>query len=251
VSATSEFAPLLWEGRTAGRLVQCFFFALAFCIGPLHRSEGAEQPHQPSLEDYLKRLRYEPVAFEYHRNQPLIDGQLAGKKCVFLVDTGCTITKLDQAAGAGLKTLEQLGVVLDDPWLGSLTNASIVLMEKLTLGRAQFMNQPAERKNLDMDFVALPYEGILGFDFLLRNFCLIDCANHRLYVRGDKPSEETSKALAETLHRSGFTDVNLRGESYFKVEALINNQPAELLVDTGAFVSTVDQSEVKRLASKR
>ena len=67
-------------------------------------------------------------------------------------------------------------------------------------------------------------------------------------MRGEKPSEEASKALAETLSRSGFTNAPLQGTSGFTIDAQINNQPVRLLVDTGAGVSLLDQSELKRLA---
>src|SRR5437016_9688201 len=120
-------------------------------------------------------------------------------------------------------------------------------MEKLALGRAQFMNQPAERRKLEFDFVQTDFQAILGLDFLIRNACLIDLEGHRLYVRSEKPSTETSKALAETLQRSGFTNAALRGDYYLTVDAQINNQPVRLLVDTGAGVSLLDQTEVKRL----
>jgi hypothetical protein len=54
--------------------------------------------------------------------------------------------------------------------------------------------------------------------------------------------------MAETLHRSGFTNVALRGDYYLTVGALINGQPAELLVDSGASLSVLDESERKRLS---
>lgn len=110
------------------------------------------------------------------------------------------------------------------------------------------MNQPIKVEKLEMDYKRISYKGVLGFDFLLRNFALLDCAGRKLYVRAEKPTDQLSNALTETLQRSGFTNVALRGEAYFTVTALVNGLPVELLVDSGASLSTIDESERKRLS---
>jgi hypothetical protein len=120
-------------------------------------------------------------------------------------------------------------------------------MDKLTLGQAEFLNQPAELTKVDMDFVQMSFQGVLGFDFLTRNFALIDCAGHRVYIRGEKPSAEVSNALAETLSRSGFTNISVRGDAYFIIAGNINGRSVDMLVDTGASLSLIDQSQFKRL----
>ncbi len=65
---------------------------------------AAEQVHTNSLENYLKTLRYDPIAFRYKLNCPLVDGQIGGKKCVFAVSTA-SMTKIDTSTGRRLKTL--------------------------------------------------------------------------------------------------------------------------------------------------
>ncbi len=100
-------------------------------------------------------LGYLPVTLtrgEY--GQPLAECVLAGKKRLFLVDTGWGRTALNENAARGLKTLGELGVTLEDSFMGKLSDPSIVLMDKLSLGRAQFFNQPARVRNLRMDFMA-------------------------------------------------------------------------------------------------
>src|SRR6266853_252151 len=182
--------------------------ALALCSSVLPSVFAADQPAKPTLEDNLKRLRYEPIAFEKpalparptisdlaRQNEPLSRGELAsGKKLLFLVDTDQEITSLDERSARGLNTLGELGVVLEDSVLGRLTNSSLVLMDKIKLGRAQFMNQPASVQKVEFDYVAAYYDGVFGRDFLFRNFCFLDCGGRRLYVRAARPSDEESKA---------------------------------------------------------
>jgi gag-polyprotein putative aspartyl protease len=224
----------------------CFFLLLASSVCA---ASAAEQTRTNSLENYLKKLRYEPVAFEYRKNQPIVEANLGGKSHVFGIDSGCLITLVDIKTASGLKTLSESGVVLDDPFFGSLTNDEIVLVEKLKLGRAEFMNQPAVRRSLDVDFVQRQPEGILGLDFLCRNSCLIDCEAHRLYVRGEKPSKEISNTLGETLLRSGYTNapLSLDSRGHLLLDAQINAKPVRLIVDTGASDTLLDETEMNRL----
>jgi hypothetical protein len=111
----------------------------------------AEAPHSATLEDFLKGLRYEPVKLKIQQGHPLVKGELRpGKKCVFLVDTGWSITTLDRSVAGRLKSIKERGVVLDDTFLGVLSDSSLVLIDKLVLGRAEFMNQPARVEKLEM-----------------------------------------------------------------------------------------------------
>jgi predicted aspartyl protease len=224
-------------------------------LGPLaglERTRAADKPL--GLEDYLKRLNYEPVALSRTRQHHLqVQAQLnTGRKCVLGVDTGCGGTTLNDSSARGLQTLGQLGGVLDDGVLGQLTNSSMVIMEKLILGRAQFMNQPARVDKLRFDFVPVDFSGLLGLDFLIRNFCLLECGEGRLYVRGVKPSDEQSKALAETLRRSGFVEIPFHFKPAWRltVDAQTKGRPVRLLIDTGSPFSVLDESQVQPLGLK-
>jgi len=165
------------------------------------------------------------------------------------VDTGWGLTCLNQANARGCKTPAEMGTALEDSFLGTITNSSVVIMTKLELGRAQFLNQPATVEKLQMDFVPVGYDGILGCDFFLRNFCLIDCFARRLYVRATRPSEEQSRALEQTLRQSGFGAAIFSQERLVPtIEAHINEQQVLLAVDTGSTVSMLDERLVKALS---
>ena len=122
---------------------------------------------------------------------------------------------------------------------------SSVMVASLQLGPAVFTNQPARVEPLSAHGV----KGILGCDFLLRNHCVIDCLDRRLYVRAGATSPEVQRALDECLRASGFHPVrlDLRPSLAATCDARVNGQPVKLLVDTGAQWSMLDSSQVKRL----
>jgi predicted aspartyl protease len=201
------------------------------------------------LKEYLKKLGCESVPLRRTAGDaPLADGHVAGKKCVFLIDTGwCRMTTLDPTIGRQFKSLSELGVTLEDSFLGPLTNSSIVVIDKLALGRAQFLNQPARVDRIELEYVSVPFDGALGYDFYLRNYCLIDCTECRLYVRGHPPTADQSRALSESLEQSGFIGLKMATVRGFTVEARVNNQTVRLLVDTGASLSMLDETRAKSI----
>ncbi len=212
------------------------------------RCQASEPPRATRLEDYLRRLGYEPFTLKKHGGKDLlVQVELGGKQRTFALDTGCGMTTLDEGAAGGLRTLGQLGVTLDDSFLGRLSEPSVVLMDRLVIGRAQFFNQPARIGKLSMDYVRVPFEGILGADFFARNFSLVDCSSSRVYVRGAKPSSEVSDALSQTLRHRGFFEVPLVPGYEPLIQARANDQTVHLLVDTGSAFSILDNSQQKRL----
>ena len=217
---------------------------LAFVAG----AAPAENGHHPSLDDYLQRVGYLPLTLKKGKQDELLaEGVLAEKKRLFLIDTGWGRTALNEAAARGLKSLGELGVTLEDSFWGKLSDPAIVLMDKLALGRAQFLNQPARVTNLRMDFTFTGFDGVLGCDFFFRNYCLIDCSSRRLYVRGSKPSSNVVSAIEATLDASGFTGVPIQMKYGLTVEARVNDETLRLLVDTGSSFSVLDTALAKRL----
>jgi len=189
------------------------------------------------------RLGYAPIVLKMDQaKRPMVDAQLAEKKRTFLVDTGWGITTLRDTIARDLKRLSASSLRLDDPVLGSLTNSSMVIMDKLVLGKAQFLNQPAKIAKLKADFVRTLYDGILGCDFFIRNHCLIDCAGSRLYVRGNPIRADQSNALGQSLALSGFVEIPIEDEEVFVVSGKANGHKFKLLVDTGSWASILDDS---------
>jgi predicted aspartyl protease len=213
---------------------------------------AAEQRTGHSLEDYLKRLGYQPIPLRRdHGNHLMVDGQIDGKNHDFMVDTGCTLTTVDSSIARRLKTLKSLGVQLQDSYFGTITNADTRVMT-VKLGSAIFTNQPADSRTLDLGG-HMDADCLLGCDFLFRNFCLIDCTGQKLYVRATEPPPQAEQALEESLRRSGFQDVKLHptSELVMTVTGSVNRQPVKLMVDTGAVWTTIDYKQAKRLGIEK
>jgi len=98
-------------------------------------------------------------------NKPIIKGELSGKKLIFLLDTGCDLTRLNTKSGGRLKTLGELGVELEDGLMGRLTNSWIVLMDNLILGRARFLISRHALKSCGWTLSHLPMMASWGCDF--------------------------------------------------------------------------------------
>lgn len=227
-------------------LVCCSFFPAA---QPVALGDQVERHPRPALEIYLKKLGYVPIPLERgDQNNLLMEARLGGDKCRLLVDTGCTFTVLDPHIARKFKTLRERGIKLEDPDLGALEDPSIVLVDDLKLGPAQFTNQPAYVKPVKPTFGSLE-DGIIGCDFFLRHFCLIDCANLRLYVRAEALKPEARNALEASLSQSGYHETRLQPTRALVLicETRINGGLAKLLVDTGSAYTILDDKLATRL----
>jgi predicted aspartyl protease len=225
----------------------CFWW-LALILIVCAPARAAEQRTSHSLESYLKRLGYEPIPLKRdHYNHLFLYGEIDGKSRRIGVDTGCSVTRIDRAAARKLKTIGQLGVELEDSFLGRITNGDVCLM-RVKLGSAVFTNQPAWTLALDAGGESVG-DCILGCDFLFRNFCLIDCLNQKLYVRGIEPSAKAEQALEESLRVSRFHEIKLLQTSalVMAVEGKADGEPIKLLLDTGAPWLLLDSKQERRL----
>lgn len=208
---------------------------------------GAKPDKQvrPTLEQLLKQLGFGVIPMERNeQNHLYVEARFGGKKRLLSVDTACTMTTLDKSVAKNLKTLKQLGASLKDPNLGVFDDPSIVMIEVLELGSIRLLNQPAGVMSLGLTFE----HGILGCDFLMRHWCLIDCMDRRLYVRGSALKADAQDVLERSLSQSGYHCARLSRTKALALtcDAKINAVPVKLLVDTGAPFTILDDEPAKR-----
>ena len=178
------------------------------------RAVAAEQSSLVNLPDQLTRLGWQQI--ELRRtgdNHLFVFGRLNGRQRSVLVDTGWSFTTVSTNAARQLKTHRELGVTLHDPFFGTNENSSVVLLESLKLGRIEFTHQPALMQNMVLNGQRAPFDVVLGCDFLMRNFCVIDCPDSRLYVRSAAPSEQQQREFEEALRLGGFVAVQLNARN--------------------------------------
>jgi predicted aspartyl protease len=205
------------------------------------------------LQRHLSRLGYEQIELRHtDENHLFLLGRLNGRQRSALVDTGWSFTTVSTNAAVKLKTPSQQRVALHDPFFGTNENPSIVLMDNLKLGRVEFTSQPALVQNMVLNGQRAPFDVVLGCDFLMRNFAVIDCLNRRLYVRRAMLSEQQQEDFEETLRRNGYVAVKLERKDPLALTcpARVNAEPVEMLVDTGAVWSCLDAGQAQRLHLK-
>src|SRR5882762_3893706 len=109
------------------RIAQRSVLLLSICFLALDPDFFGQALAAGSLDDYLKLLGYEGIEFKNSESdKPVVQGVLNAKKRDFLVDTGWGLTSLDQPSARGCKTPAEMGVALEDTYLGTITNSSIV-----------------------------------------------------------------------------------------------------------------------------
>ncbi len=222
-----------------------FLFVLALLSSlPLFAANETNQAAPVSLENYLQKLGYAPIPLKRsHNDQPVVQARIENKTRTLLVDSGWTFTTLDRSVARGAKTLADLGVTLEDSFLGAITNENVTLLPDMQLGKVTFTNQPAVLWNVSYG-PSSRWDGVLGCDFLCRNYCLLDCCHLNLFVRGGKLPANFKQILEQSLERSGYRKIALK-----RLRALgltcqveVNGEPVNLLVDTGDFWTVLDTS---------
>jgi hypothetical protein len=212
--------------------------------GPRAVSADTGSGKRGSLEEYLRSYAYYPFSLDQQDSERFIlFARINERKVVLLVDTGCPVTVLDARKATGLKTLGQLKVKLADSQFGELSDPDILLIDRLAVGGAQFLNQPARAVQLEANYVRLNFEGMIGLDFLLRNFCIIDCGNEQIFFRGARPTPAQATAMARTFRASGFTEIPVRCTRRLIMKSKAGDQPFAWIVDTGSMYTLIEESE--------
>jgi hypothetical protein len=144
---------------------------------------GAANSSTPTLESCLTELRYASVPLNGSRQtRPTVEAVIDEIKCKLLVDTGWSVSSIDDRAFGKLKTARELGVIPTDPVRQKLDPSSLAIVEKLKLGSLELTQQAFVLRSLKRSG-GLAEEAVLGGDFLIRQRCIVDCGARRLYFR--------------------------------------------------------------------
>jgi predicted aspartyl protease len=196
----------------------------------------------PNLRGRFERLGYEQIELRRTgENHLYVTGKLDGRCRSVLVDTGWSLTTISTNTAGKLHNPPHNG--------GTNHSSSTVTIGELKLGRIAFANEPALVEHVVFNRQPAAFDLVLGCDFLRRHFAVIACANRRLYVRNAAPHENSPQTWAVSLRASGFQEVplHLKRPSALTCLARVNGQPVELLVDTGAAWSCLDERQCARL----
>jgi predicted aspartyl protease len=233
-----------------------FHAAILLLVGlalPFSASLWAKSPPKgSSLDSFLQLYAYFPYPFEVDDSVRFILKGKIGKQSVrLLVDTGAAFTTIDPGSAPDAKTLGELKTTLHDSLLGEVDDPSVLLIDNLWFGPARFVHQPARAAKLEFSHEQVPFAGMLGVDFLVRNFCIIDCSGDRIYFRGAKPTPEQTEGMEKSLKSSGYLPVRLNGKRRLLAPSQVNGEASDWVVDTGSFVTFLEDGEKKRLGLRQ
>jgi len=174
--------------------------------------------------------------------------QINGQRANLLVDTGASQLILDANAA------ESFGVRPSQRGLRYIRFSQINgqdlpvgYAQNLTAGSMNFGSSPvALRSSIHSDTGNGHVDGVLGLDILLGHKAVINCRTKLIFFKVDQVRQMNLSSVAAS---EKFTRIPLRrGENgALSVPCSIHGQPARLLVDTGAFVTTFDETLFKSL----
>lgn len=199
------------------------FFMGGLALGCLWPEAHAAE--RLNLSSQLEELGYETVSLRRTgQNHWFLFAQVEGRKRSCLVDTGWSFTTVATNI------------------TGPLPGTSLV--RTLKLGGLTLTNVPAQGNDLRVNGQPTAYTMVLGCDFLVRSQAILDCGNNKLYLRPDSKPAASFTELETQLSRAGWISITLqeRQPPALTCAARINDRPTELLVDSGAMWSCLDQT---------
>jgi predicted aspartyl protease len=188
------------------------------------------------------RVYYGPL------NKMIMPVSINGQPAKLLVDTGASQIILDA------DTAESFGVLPSQRGLRYIRFTQINgqqlpvgFAQNLTAGSMNFGSSPvALRHSMHSGTGKARVDGVLGLDILLRHKAVINCRTKLVFFKVDQARQTNISSVAALQE---FTTVPLRREEngVLTVPCSIHGESARLLVDTGAFVTTFDETLFKLL----
>jgi predicted aspartyl protease len=196
----------------------------------------------------------------YYRplNKMIMSVRINGQPANLLVDTGASQIILDKdvAESAGVKPYQRalsqvhFSVPSEVFTMGSEINGELLpvgLAQNITAGGVNFGSSPVALRNSGHSRTATnDVDGVLGLDILLRHKAVINCRAKLVFFKVDQRPQTNLSSIASSQR---FTRVPIKREENGALTVLcsIRGQPARLLVDTGAFITTLHEPFIKSL----
>jgi predicted aspartyl protease len=227
----------------APRVHGVWVFALLLALTPISIFGAAKNRSATHLPGYKAvPVHYGPL------NKMIMSVRINGQPANLLVDTGANqiILDADAAASFGVKPSQRgLRYIRFTQINGQ--DLPVGFAQSITAGNMSFGGNPVALRNSSPSGSGAGHiDGVLGLDILLRHKAVINCRTKLIFFNVDQARRMNLGSIAAS---EKFTRVPIQREENGALTALgsIRGQPARLLVDTGAFVTTLHQAFVKSL----
>jgi predicted aspartyl protease len=238
--AGNEIAPLAQRSSRAVRvaIVAALLFLVPLSISGAPKSLSAMQlPGCKAVPVYYRPL-----------NKMIVSARINGQPARLLVDTGSNqiILNAETAASFGIKPSPRgLRYIRYTQINGE--DLPVGYAQSITAGSMNFGSIPVTiRRSPYSDPANANVDGVLGLDLLLRHKAVINFRTKLLFFKVDQTRQTDLGAIAAS---EKFTSVPIRREENgaLTVPCSVHGQPARLLLDTGAFVTALNESFVASL----
>lgn len=215
---------------------RCWGLVLIFCFG-IHCAVVAKKPGPAGYAS--ARLERGP------QNHLVLRAIVDGKPASFLIDTGTTVAFLrsDRAEHFGVRTTSETTTRSGRAFpLGSVSDLSV---GGVSLGSITFALTAAAQLRGTVPGGGAA-DGVVGLDLLRREGAIINCHTREIFFKTD-PAARLD--LTNTTRAMGFSRIPLdeRRTGDLTVACRLRGRNGRLLVDTGAFVTGIDDDAARVL----
>lgn len=230
-------------------------------IGLAASLRGAED--HASLDKFMAQRGYAAIHFKLdeHSNHYLIWGKVNGRKTLFNLDTGASVTAVDRVLANKMPVVDHSKSRLFATFGQMADELKFVSIEKLELEGTTIANQPAAVLNLHQDRAVhvgslIPRsertdagDVVLGADFLAATYAFVNVRGRAIYVRGQPPTDQLRSSIDQSLKLSGFSSLDMpdRQGGLFFIQGQVNGHEAEFLLDSGAACTCLDRKQLGAL----
>jgi predicted aspartyl protease len=223
---------------------------LLFASLGLPRSEGAVA--LTALDQFVVTHGYGGAQFVQYQNTYRLPIIANGKAGDLTIDTGAPGSVIYKATLSkfGL-TPRSTDIVVHGVFGKGTEKIGIATIQQLAMGNCTLLNvQAAVISDPGGGGLYRTYgasDGLLGLRELVRYGAVLDLANHLLLVHPGGPAKGISPGIRSLLTQQGYTPIDLTiAQGHLRVAAMVNGTPCQLIVDTGAFLTTLEQQFARK-----
>lgn len=226
------------------------FIIILFGALGLPRVQGAAP--LTALDQYIVAHGYGGAQFVAHENTYRLPIIVNGKAGDLTIDTGAPTSIIYKA------TLTKFGLANKDTDLAvhgafgkGAEKVGITTIPRLAMGNCTLMNvKAAVLSDPASGGLYRTYgtsDGLFGLREMVHYGAVLDLANNLLLVHPGGSAKGISPGIRSLLTKQGYTPIDLTVvDGHLRVAAMVNGTPCRLIVDTGAFFTTLDQQFARK-----